>query len=117
MVRQRQKDGWSVAGAAEEGARGALDGGTDAVLPREADELLPEVVARDRIDARRRLVQDQHLRPVQDGGCKLEALANAEDALRALLELYEELGRPVPGDLVQDSEAGAIEVDLLVPAR
>jgi antitoxin HicB len=31
-----------------------------------------------------------------------QALANAEDALHATLELYEDTGRPIPGGLVQD---------------
>ena len=35
----------------------------------------------------------------------------------ATLELYEDVGRPIPDGLVQDPQAGAIEVDLLVPAR
>jgi antitoxin HicB len=55
--------------------------------------------------------------PVTEGDSLEEALANAEDALRALLELYEDLGRPIPSNLVQDPQAGAIQVDLLVPAR
>jgi antitoxin HicB len=54
---------------------------------------------------------------VTEGDSLEAALANAEDALRALLELYEDLGRPIPSNLVQDPQAGAIQVDLLVPAR
>ena len=54
---------------------------------------------------------------VTEGDSLPEALTNAEDALRALLELYEDVGRPIPSGLVQDPRAGAIEVDLLVPAR
>lgn len=54
---------------------------------------------------------------VTEGDSLEEALANAQDALRATLELYEDVGRPIPDGLVQDPQAGAIEVDLLVPAR
>ena len=54
---------------------------------------------------------------VTEGDSLEEALANAQDALRATLELYEDVGRPIPKGLVQDPQAGAIEVDLLVPAR
>lgn len=38
---------------------------------------------------------------VTEGDSLEEALANAEDALRATLELYEDTGRVIPGDLVQ----------------
>ena len=54
---------------------------------------------------------------VTEGDSLEEALANAQDALRATLELYEDIGRPIPSGLVQDPQADAIEVELLVPAR
>ena len=47
----------------------------DALLARQIDQQLPEAVAGDRIDARRRLVQDQDLRLVQDGDGQREPLA------------------------------------------
>ncbi len=53
---------------------------------------------------------------VTEGDTLEQALDNVEDALRATLELYEEIWRPVPGGLVQDPEAGAIQFDLLLPA-
>lgn len=53
---------------------------------------------------------------VTEGDSLAEALTNVEDALRATLELYEDTGRPFPGGLVQDPEAGAIQFDLLLPA-
>lgn len=53
---------------------------------------------------------------VTEGDSLPEALANVEDALRATLELYEDTGRPIPGSLLQDPDAGAIEFDLLLPA-
>lgn len=54
---------------------------------------------------------------VTEGDSLAEALEHVEDALRATLELYEDTGRPVPDGLVQDPEAGAIQFDLLLPAR
>jgi antitoxin HicB len=54
---------------------------------------------------------------VTEGDSLEDALANVEDALRATLELYEDTGRPIPAGLVQDPDAGAIEFDLLLPAR
>jgi antitoxin HicB len=53
---------------------------------------------------------------VTEGDSLEQALENVEDALRATLELYEDAGRSIPRDLVQDPEAGAIEFDLLLPA-
>lgn len=52
---------------------------------------------------------------VTEGDSLEQAVENVEDALRATLELYEDTGRPVPGSLVQDPEAGAIQFDLLPP--
>jgi antitoxin HicB len=46
---------------------------------------------------------------VTEGDTLQEALTNVEDALRATLELYEDTGRAIPSELVQDPEAGAIE--------
>lgn len=54
---------------------------------------------------------------VTEGDSLEQALENVEDALRATLELYEDTGRPIPSGLIQDTEAGAIQVDLLLPAR
>lgn len=53
---------------------------------------------------------------VTEGDSLEEALENAQDAFRATLELYEDTGRSVPSDLVQDSEVGAIHFDLLLTA-
>lgn len=53
---------------------------------------------------------------VTEGDSREEALENVKDALRATLELYEDTGRPIPSDLVQDPEAGAMQFDLLVPS-
>jgi antitoxin HicB len=54
---------------------------------------------------------------VTEGDSLEEALAHVEDALRATLELYADTGRPVPDGLIQDPDAGAIQFDLLLPAR
>jgi antitoxin HicB len=54
---------------------------------------------------------------VTEGDTLEEALEHVEDALRATLELYEDIGRPVPNGIVQDPGAGAIQFDLLLPAR
>ena len=49
----------------------------DALLARKIDQELPEAVAGDRIDARRRLVQNQDLRLVQNGDGQGKPLAQA----------------------------------------
>ena len=53
---------------------------------------------------------------VTEGDSLEEALENVQDALRATLELYEDIGRSVPAGLVQNPDAGAIQFDLLLPA-
>jgi antitoxin HicB len=54
---------------------------------------------------------------VTEGDSLDEALEHVEDALRATLELYADIGRPVPDGLLQDPEAGEVQFDLLLPAR
>ena len=61
------------------------------VVAREGDQVFPELVAGDRIDAGRRLVQDQHLGAMLDCHRQLQALPDAERQafrldLRHLLE-------------------------------
>ena len=48
------------------------------VIAGEIDQVFPELVAGDRIDARCRLVQDQHLGAMLDRDRQLQALTNAE---------------------------------------
>ena len=48
------------------------------VIAREIDQVFPELVAGDRIDARCWLVEDQHLGAMLDGHRQLQALADAE---------------------------------------
>ncbi len=43
-----------------------------------------------------------------EGDTADEALANVRDALTAVIELYEDLGRQVPGTLRQAAEAGPV---------
>ena len=50
----------------------------DALAARQIEQMFPEFVARDRIDAGGRLVQDQQLWIVDDGDGKRQALTNAE---------------------------------------
>ena len=50
----------------------------DAVVAGEIDQCAPEGVAGDRIDARGRLVENQHGRPVQHGHGKLQPLLDAK---------------------------------------
>ena len=52
---------------------------------------------------------------VTEGDTLEEALANVEDALRATLELYEDIGRQVPSGLVQDPDAREIRFNICLP--
>ena len=45
-----------------------------ALVARQTDQVAPKGIAGDRIDARGRLVEEQHLGPVDDGDRKLQAL-------------------------------------------
>ncbi|HLI28540.1 MAG TPA: type II toxin-antitoxin system HicB family antitoxin [Chloroflexota bacterium] len=51
---------------------------------------------------------------ITEGDTVETALANARDALQAVLELYTELGRELPAALRQDPQAAPIAVELLV---
>jgi hypothetical protein len=51
------------------------------VFPRQIDEQLPEPIARHRINAGRWLVQDQHLRPVDDRHRQRQPLAHTQRQL------------------------------------
>jgi antitoxin HicB len=54
---------------------------------------------------------------VTEGGTLEEALLNVQDALAAVVEIYADTGRPLPSNLLQDSEATPIWFDCLVPAQ
>jgi len=51
---------------------------------------------------------------VTEGDTMEEALANVADALKAALELYEDMGRPLPVNIRQDAGAGSIWFEHLV---
>lgn len=54
---------------------------------------------------------------VTEGDTLDEVLQNVPDAVSAALEIYEDLGRPLPGNLVQDANQDAIWFECLVPPR
>jgi len=51
-----------------------------------------------------------------EGDTLEQAVGNVPDALSATLELYEDLGRTVPTDVLQDPASHAIAFEYLVPA-
>jgi hypothetical protein len=66
-----------------------------ALVTRQIDQQFPEPVARERVDARRRLVEDQHLRLVNDCDGKRQPLADAErQVLGALVGVVGEIEPP-----------------------
>jgi len=52
---------------------------------------------------------------VTEGDSAPEALENAKDALAAVIETYNDLGRPLPESIVQRIEDGPVELETLVP--
>ena len=73
----------------------------DALLARQIDQQLPEAVARDRIDARGGLVEDQDLRLVQDGDGEREPLAQPHR--QVLGQRIEVRAQPEPLDQLLDA--------------
>ncbi len=51
---------------------------------------------------------------VSEGDSAAEALANARDALAAVVELYADLGKTLPARLLADSPATPIEIETLI---
>lgn len=51
---------------------------------------------------------------VTEGDTLPELLDNVHDALKAVFETYEELGKPLPGNLRQDSQSEVIWFEHLV---
>jgi antitoxin HicB len=49
-----------------------------------------------------------------EGDTADEALSNVRDALEAVVELYEDLGRPLPPNLRQDASDGPVWLETLV---
>ena len=44
-----------------------------------------------------------------------EALANAEDAFAAVVEIYEDRGRPLPSSIYVNNANGPVSVEAIVP--
>ena len=58
------------------------------LIARKIDQQLPELVPRQRIDARGRLVKDEHLGLMHDGDGERKPLANSQRQIRgALIEI------------------------------
>lgn len=53
---------------------------------------------------------------VTEGDTVSEALANAQDALAAVIETYQDLGRPLPSSLQLPDESGPVWLETLVVA-
>ena len=53
---------------------------------------------------------------VTEGDTLDEVMRNVQDAVSAAIEIYEDLGKPLPANLLQDSEANPIWFECLVPA-
>ena len=53
---------------------------------------------------------------VTEGDTADEAVANVQDALAAVLELYQDMGRPIPANLRQDEAAAIWFEGVVVPA-
>ena len=51
---------------------------------------------------------------VTEGETVSEAIANAEDAFAAVMEIYEDRGQPLPPDLYCDDTSGPVSVEALV---
>ena len=51
---------------------------------------------------------------VTEGDSVAEALANAEDAFAAVVEIYEDRGRPLPPSVCVDDADGPVSVEALV---
>ncbi len=51
---------------------------------------------------------------VTEGDTADEALSNARDALAAVIETYQDLGRPFPSGLVQPVDNGPVWLETLV---
>ena len=51
---------------------------------------------------------------ITEGDTVSEALANAEDAFAAVVEIYEDRGRPLPTDIYVDHTNGPVSVEAIV---
>jgi len=81
-----------------------VEGERHALVARQVDQQLPESVARQRVDARGRFVEDQHLGLMNDRYRERQPLANAErQVLGALVDI---LAEPEASDQFGDSRVG-----------
>ena len=74
-----QRDAVAAFGFVHE-MRGYEDG--HALIARKIDQQLPEPIPGQRINARRRLIEDEHLRPVHNGNSERKPLPNAQRQVR-----------------------------------
>ena len=51
---------------------------------------------------------------ITEGDTLAEALANAEDAFAAVVELYEDRGRPLPSSIYVNDANGPVSVEAIV---
>ncbi|MCY3707446.1 MAG: type II toxin-antitoxin system HicB family antitoxin [Caldilineaceae bacterium] len=51
---------------------------------------------------------------ITEGDTMVEALANVEDAFCAVVEIYEDRGRPLPSSLYVKDENGPLSVETIV---
>ena len=52
---------------------------------------------------------------ITEGDTVAEALANAEDAFAAVVEIYEDRGRPLPSSIYVNNANGPVSVEAIVP--
>ena len=52
---------------------------------------------------------------VTEGDTIAEALSNAQEAFEIVVEIYEDLGRPLPLEIFADDASGPIHVEILAP--
>src|SRR5208282_6585691 len=77
------------------------DENRNALIARQIDQRLPEPVARQRINARSRLVEDEDFRLVHDGDGKRQPLADAQWQIGSAL--FEMILKPEPCDQLFDA--------------
>ena len=51
---------------------------------------------------------------ITEGDTMAEALANVEDAFRAVVEIYQDRGRPLPSSLYLEDANGPLSVETIV---
>ena len=51
---------------------------------------------------------------ITEGDTVVEALANVDDAFAAVVEIYQDRGRPLPSGIYLDDESGPVTVEAIV---